>query len=44
MKGWLRGLEEMVVDAWPAAEVEELGGWLLRDRVGPCAPESPVTG
>jgi ribosomal protein S18 acetylase RimI-like enzyme len=28
-------LEQQVVDAWPAAEVEELDGWLLRASGGP---------
>ena len=28
-------LERLVVDAWPAAETEELDGWLLRASGGP---------
>lgn len=35
MKKLLRELEEMVVDAWPAPETEELDGWLLRSSGGP---------
>lgn len=35
MKKLLRELEEMVVDAWPAPESEELDGWLLRHSGGP---------
>lgn len=35
MKKQLRELEEMVVDAWPAAETQELDGWLLRASGGP---------
>jgi len=35
MKKLLRELEEMVVDAWPAPESEELDGWLLRRSGGP---------
>jgi ribosomal protein S18 acetylase RimI-like enzyme len=35
MKKLLRELEEAVVDAWPAAETEELDGWLLRASGGP---------
>jgi GNAT superfamily N-acetyltransferase len=31
----LRELEEMVVDAWPAGEMHELEGWLLRASGGP---------
>lgn len=31
----LRELEELVVDAWPAADTEELDGWLLRQSGGP---------
>src|SRR5687767_1016461 len=35
MKKLLQELEEMVVDAWPAPETEELDGWLLRASGGP---------
>jgi ribosomal protein S18 acetylase RimI-like enzyme len=34
-KRMLRELEELVVDAWPAAETAELAGWLLRATGGP---------
>jgi N-acetylglutamate synthase len=34
-KRQLRALEELVVDAWPAAETAELAGWLLRASGGP---------
>ena len=34
-KRMLRELEELVVDAWPAAETEDLAGWLLRASGGP---------
>lgn len=35
MKKLARELEEVVVDAWPATESEELDGWLLRKSGGP---------
>jgi ribosomal protein S18 acetylase RimI-like enzyme len=35
MSALLHELEETVVDAWPAAETEELDGWLLRRSGGP---------
>lgn len=35
MSSLLRELESVVVEAWPAAEVSELGGWLLRASGGP---------
>ncbi|MFT3923811.1 MAG: GNAT family N-acetyltransferase [Myxococcales bacterium] len=35
MNTLLHELEETVVDAWPAAETEELAGWLLRKSGGP---------
>jgi hypothetical protein len=35
MKQRLRELEEIVVDAWPAAEAAEQAGWLLRTSGGP---------
>ncbi len=35
MNAMLHELEEMVIDAWPAAETEELDGWLLRASGGP---------
>ena len=31
----LRELEQTVVDAWPAGETSELGGWALRSSGGP---------
>ena len=34
-KRMLRELEELVVDAWPAAETADLAGWLLRASGGP---------
>ena len=35
MKSPLLDLEELVVDAWPALETEEIDGWLLRHSGGP---------
>jgi GNAT superfamily N-acetyltransferase len=35
MTALLHELEETVIDAWPAAETEELDGWLLRTSGGP---------